>query len=731
MLKKLIAMLLIMSIPALSASLEIPLEARHSGVLPDEILKVLAGEVNGYAAFNNLRMITTYHRTLGSDDSAEVLRRLLEKCRRYGLSDVSILRVPIRTGKEYFGLQNFDGQVPMRGEVAELRMILPYPKLIATTVSAPSCLIQGSRSAEVTAPLVFVGKGDDRDGYSGKSVKGKLVLAGNAMPEDVKEMAIHKFGAAGVLFFFDIPGNSGDVPDANYNLHWSPWSREGTPSTFGFSLSVNQYKFLKGLIESGEEVVLQAKVDSEPKKDKDAVFEALDASIPGSVHPDQEFWLWAHYDHSLPGAVDNGSGCAVLLEVARALQSLIDEGIFPRPRRTIRFLWLPHVTGLYMYLSQHPEKLGKVMGGLSIDSVGIDQTRFSSALMLQPPSHSMSSYWTAVMESLVEHLQRRTNRDLFNFRDTDNLFSPEGSRDQYHVRITPFSSGGDEMQSNNNTVHIPTIALGSIPVPPRHSQVNFLSYIDPTGLQRAAYLTAAFCRTFGWTDPAEVWRICDETASRGRSRLLGEYEKAVRALVLSQADSVANAGLKGLSLLKYGLERELGMLDSIVPLAEAQNESLGWIEERKLGTKRFASLLEEQLKEEYKAAGRRLSCALAEEAPTPNEERLDRMIPVPSDGVMGTSSYYGNYYEKVLGKDKLASFNLPPDFAYGHIGITEAHNFIDGLRSILDIQQAVSAEIWSEGYPPENEITLELAENYMRMLEAAGVIRIKERLGKQ
>lgn len=107
------------------------------------------------------------------------------------------------------------------------------------------------------------------------------------------------------------------------------------------------------------------------------------------------------------------------------------------------------------------------------------------------------------------------------------------------------------------------------------------------------------------------------------------------------------------------------------------------------------------------------------------------MIPVPSDGVMGTSSYYGNYYEKVLGKDKLASFNLPPDFAYGHIGITEAHNFIDGRRSILDIQQAVSAEIWSEGYPPENEITLEETENYMHMLESEGVIRIREHLGKQ
>lgn len=36
---------------------------------------------------------------------------------------------------------------------------------------------------------------------------------------------------------------------------------EITLSSFGFSLSVNQYRFLKGLIESGEEVILQVKVD--------------------------------------------------------------------------------------------------------------------------------------------------------------------------------------------------------------------------------------------------------------------------------------------------------------------------------------------------------------------------------------------------------------------------------------------------------------------------------------
>jgi hypothetical protein len=109
------------------------------------------------------------------------------------------------------------------------------------------------------------------------------------------------------------------------------------------------------------------------------------------------------------------------------------------------------------------------------------------------------------------------------------------------------------------------------------------------------------------------------------------------------------------------------------------------------------------------------------------ERALGRLVPVPVPGVLGTSAYFGNYYEKVLGREKLESFGLKPDFSYGHAGCTEAHNFIDGKRSILEIYEATGAELWSEGYPPAHTITLGEVANYMRMLEAAGVITIRPR----
>lgn len=700
---------------------------RRTTVLPDSQLDLIANEVNGYAAFNTLRIISTYHRTLGSDQISELLVRLKDKCKKFGIADVTIHKSPIQTGYEYFGLQHFEGQVPTRTKGAEVRLIAPFPKLITTTESAPSCLIQGSRAVDITAPLVFIGNGADPENYSGKDIKGKIVLAGNALPEDIKELAIHKFGAAGILFFFNIPHNSGDNDDAVLNMHWSPWSKNGENSTFGISLSNTQFRFLKDLLDKGLNVEVKVKIDTQLKQGDEAVFETLDAAIPGTDFPEEEFLIWAHIDHSLPGAVDNGSGCAVALEMARTLQALIDNGLLTKPKRTIRFLWLPHVTGLYMYLAQNPEKLGKIRGGLSLDSIGTDQSVFSNYFAPVKPSHSLPSYWTAVLESLVEHLDHRTNRDLLDYRNLDNLFSPEGSRDQFNIRLLPFNSMGDEMQTNNNTVGIPTIAFSSLPVPPRHSQVNFLSYIDPTGLHRITYIGTALAMAFGWTDPVNVWRVTDEVFDRGRSHLLQEQKKARRALFLATKENLTKAYKKGSMLLKYGGIREQGMLASIEPLIGSNQKPLTRLTLRKQQQQNFAMLLQEQLQTDYNLRCRELEIAAEKISLTVQEQELSRLIPVPVPGIMGTSSYFGDYYLNVLGREKLDSFGLNPNFSYGIIGYTEAHNFIDGKNSILEIYQATSAELWSEGYPAYHDISLSEVASYIRMLEAAQVISIKKK----
>ena len=487
---------------------------------------------------------------------------------------------------------------------------------------------------------------------------------------------------------------------------------------------------MKSLLDRGEEVVVRVKIDAGIKQGDDAVFETLDAAIPGTEQPDEEFLLWAHIDHAQPGAVDNASGCAVILEVARTLQALIDNGLVPRPKRTIRFLWLPHVSGLYMYLSRHPEKIGKVRGGISLDSVGISQTLFSNYFAPAKPSHSLPSYWSAVLENLAGELAERANRDLLDYRNLDRLYAPEGSRDEFHMRVIPYNGFGDEMQSNNNTVGIPTMAFGSLPVPPRHSQVNFLSYIDPTGLNRVAYLSAALAAVFGWTDGRGAGRLTDEVFGAGRAKLIRESNLALAALAEAGGDAIAGAFKRGQNLLRAGLERELSMLGSVKPLVPGDKDALRLIGERVREETEFADSLIAQLGAEYRRRCDELGCKPQPAALSAEEKELDGLIPKPVPGIMGTSAYFGNYYEKVLGKERLESFGLAPDFSYGHVGYTEAHNFINGRRSVLEIHQAVESELWSEGYPAAHGISLREVASYMRMLEAAKVITLEKRAVK-
>jgi len=88
----------------------------------------------------------------------------------------------------------------------------------------------------------------------------------------------------------------------------------------------------------------------------------------------QEIAFSCHLDHPHPGANDNASGCATILEVARTFTKLIREGTLPRPARSLRFLWPPEVEGTTILLDRGwgPERVldEALVEGMRI--VGID-----------------------------------------------------------------------------------------------------------------------------------------------------------------------------------------------------------------------------------------------------------------------------------------------------------------------------------------------------------------------
>jgi len=92
------------------------------------------------------------------------------------------------------------------------------------------------------------------------------------------------------------------------------------------------------------------------------------AEIPGREKPDEWIIIGAHLDSwdYGTGAQDNGSGCAMVLEAARALAAMSP------PRRSIRFaLWGGEEEGLLgsaAYVKTHKGELGKCIAVLNTDN---------------------------------------------------------------------------------------------------------------------------------------------------------------------------------------------------------------------------------------------------------------------------------------------------------------------------------------------------------------------------
>ncbi|HNQ27091.1 MAG TPA: M28 family metallopeptidase [Aquaticitalea sp.] len=103
------------------------------------------------------------------------------------------------------------------------------------------------------------------------------------------------------------------------------------------------------------------------------------AYIKGSVYPDELLVISSHSDHlgiendiMYPGADDNGSGTAALLEIAQAFKTAQSNG--HGPKRSILFLHLTgEENGLYgsHYYTEHPIfPLDNTIANLNIDMIG-------------------------------------------------------------------------------------------------------------------------------------------------------------------------------------------------------------------------------------------------------------------------------------------------------------------------------------------------------------------------
>jgi hypothetical protein len=489
------------SLSLLSVLVALPALAQKPLLLPEKDVAALAQELSGDAAKRNLEGIARFHRQRASQGFNSAAELVAERARSYGLAEVSILRFPA-DGKIFYGTQR--SRPSWDAEFAEL-WELPGRR-IASYDAEPVTLAEDSESADVTAPLVDAGEGTKESDY--KDVKGKIVLVA-AQPGAVQDLAIGKFHAAGIVSSAQNQKTAWWGEDENL-IRWGHLETFSPNRTFAFMVSLKTARALREQLRKGEEIKLHAQVKAGQHAGN---YEVVTAAIPGASLPREEIVFSCHLDHERPGANDNASGCATILEVARTLQKLIAEGKLARPARTIRFFWPPEVEGTTTLLNARPDLLARIKAVVHMDMVGGGPATKAVFHVTRGPA-SLPSFVHDVAWAFGAFVNDQSYKYAATGSAEYPLVSLVGGKEALLAQDSSYTMGSDHDVYQDSSFRIPAVYLNDWPDRYIHTNFDTAANIDPTKLLRAAFIGAATGYSLANATPRE-WISSAQVASDG------------------------------------------------------------------------------------------------------------------------------------------------------------------------------------------------------------------------
>jgi hypothetical protein len=274
----------------------------------------------------------------------------------------------------------------------------------------------------------------------------------------------------------------------------------------------------------------------------------------------------AHLCHPQPSANDNASGAAAALEAARTLQSLISSGELPRPKRTIRFLWVPEIHGMVAYLAEYKGNLDQVLAGLNLDMVGEDQGQTGSSWLLERPPDASASFAPDLLACLRDDLPA-----LKGMVDVAPSHTGIGGYPLYRQAEVPFSGGSDHLVLSDPSVGVPTPMLIQWPDRFYHTSADTPDRTDPNSLARAATLAAVYAYWLATAGAHEAtWLGYEMVARFKRSATEAAQQMVHQALAQGDGPTLAQS-LAGLDRrLAYLLGRHRDAVRSLERLGRVE-----------------------------------------------------------------------------------------------------------------------------------------------------------------
>jgi len=658
---------LLLSLPAFG-----PLAASELALLPDTTLQAVTAELSGEAAKRNLEAIARQHRMRASKQYRAAADFIVSELKRYGYADAFVDEFPA-DGVIFYGTQR--SRPAWNVEFAELWDLKAADDRvrIADWNAEPLTVAQDSASGEAEALLVDVGAGTKEADYEGKEIRGRFVLT-SAQPEAVVALAVKRHGAAAIISYAQNQRTAWWGEDENL-LRWGHLDTFSDTPAFAFMVTLKQARDFQRRLRAGEAVRLQGTVRSTRRA---GTYDIPMATIAGSdaVLARQEIVYSCHLDHPRPGANDNASGCATILEIARTFRKLIDEKRIERPRRTIRFVWPPEIEGTLALLTARPTIRAAARAAIHLDMVGGGPETKAMFHVTRGPA-SLPSFIHDVAASVGEFANEQTAALAMTGSARYPLTANGGGKEALQARFVPFSLGSDHQVYSDSSFSIPAVYLNDWPDRYIHTNADTAANIDPSKLERAAFIAGITGLVLanlaqddreailGIVNPAAVARAAT-TMSRLPKRPQSERDDTVRFASKYERDVLASVDrfIGGGAAASPGLIELLLNVPTVPPAAPA-------------------------------GAVYRRNLALA-----------------------GPTAAFGyDYLEARIGEAAVAKLELPRfagKWGSGDLYAYEALNLVDGRRTTSEIRETLSAIY--------GDVPLSAVEEYLAALMQAGVI---------
>jgi hypothetical protein len=708
---------------------------QQAPLLPEKDMAAVAGEISGATAKRNLEAIAAFHRQRGSQGFHAAAELVAAKLKEYGLSDVQILQFPA-DGKIFYGTQRsrpawdgyegylteqltadnseckrgWQGVADKKHGEGKAGVLTGCLRVFADYHQEPVALAEDSESADVTAELVDVGSGTKAGDYAGKDVKGKMVLV-SEQPGAVQDLAVGKFGAVGIVSHAQNQKTAwwGENLDA---IRWGHLETFSPNKTFAFMVSLRTARALQERLAKAEKIELHAVVKAGQHA---GYYEVVTATIPGADEKSKnhEIAYSCHLDHQQPGANDNASGCATILEVARTLEHLIAAGKLARPARTIRFIFPPEIEGTMALLNGRINYAGsepvssksgqeKRMDGhgyfdgpqfaknieavVHMDMVGGGPETKAVFHVTRGPM-SLPSFVQDVAWAFAEWVNQQTYAYAATGKAGFPLVEAEGGKEPLRAEYSAYTMGSDHDVYEDSSFGIPAIYLNDWPDRFIHTNLDTPANIDATKLKRVGLIGAAsgyFLAGMGEKDLEPVYNLL-------KMRTLETAKEIHRKRADSQECD--------------GGEIERFERDQVRPLVES--------------VARFVP----------DAAGSRWAAwSLAGANIANNSEGMClRTVLIPEGTPVyrrraspkGPMTVFG--YDYFAAECKKRGHTAPPKlleyqglWGAGEEYAYEVLNFVNGTRTVYEVRDAVSAE-----YGP---VDVELVVEYLKVLEEIGLV---------